>query len=196
MYQIYSYRKKNYKRLFLVLFAVCLTVVGGYYSFRSILDNRLPQEEESAILLNAQDRPLETKVAKEDFRYEEGAAFHVTYHYSCGHKKTEERRIPLSFIGKTFLELQEENPGYEFLDSTPQQLVANVIIAAQCDDHYIIQLSGETLTVYYKKSPGMVEREVPIHMETLYAEDIEILKNGIEVGSKTELLEFLEDFAE
>ena len=62
-------------------------------------------------------------------------------------------------------------------------------------DHYIVRLEGEELSVY-ASSDGKEEflYNEPVYVNDLSAEDIETLKNGVNLDDSSELTGFIENF--
>lgn len=193
MYNAYSHRKRKPTGLIITII-VCLTIVGFTiffaYRYLSVPIPRQTAEEEvpqGDIVINRE--------AKKDIKYNENASFNLTTSYRCGHTEVTEEKIPSSFIGKTIEEIKAKNKEYDIYTYNDFSISANKTLDRECGNHYIIKLEGNKLKSYNKQTPDITEKEITINLREFFEEDIEILKNGIEVGSKTELLEFYEDFA-
>ena len=142
---------------------------------------------ESEIVIN--------KPQTNDVKYNENAEFMLTETYLCGHNKVTNTSLPEEFTGKTITQIKNENPDYIITSYNDFSISALKVCDRHCDNHYIIKLNGNKLTSFNKNSPDIIIKEIKMNLYEYPSEDIEILKNGIEVGSKEEMLEFFEDFA-
>jgi len=194
MYNLYSYRRKRPTRMIIILILIT-TIVGGsgYIIYRKL--------KEPIIFKNTaeneihQESTVNTAPEKKELKYNEHTDFNLTVIYSCGHQADFESKIPLNFIGKTINEIKTENSNYDIYDYSDYKIYAKENLDECCDNHYILILNGNKLTSYNKKTPDITEKEITINPKEFYNEDIKILQNGIEVSSKTELLEYFENFA-
>ena len=103
--------------------------------------------------------------------------------------------LPTEELKAELEEIKNENPEYIVTSYNDFSISAMKVYDKHCDNHYIIKLQGNKLISYSKNSPDITIKEIKINLMEYPDEDIEILKNGIEVGSKEEMLEFFEDFA-
>ena len=134
-------------------------------------------------------------IPKKEHIYSENEEFNLSVFYSCGHNTNFIQSIPKNFLGKTITRIKEENPDYDIYDYTDNIIYANHFVSEPCDHHYMIILNGTRLISYNKKTPHIIEKETHVNLRELFSEDIEILKRGIEVSSKNELLEYFEGFS-
>lgn len=194
MYSVYSYRRKRPTGMIITLILITAIVGGSGYliyrklkepiSFNNMNDNETHQE-------NKVNAVYEKSVTK----YSEHTDFNLTIVYSCGHQADFVSKIPSNFQGKTITEIKSENTNYDIYDYTDYMIYAKEKVDECCDNHYVLILNGNKLTSYNKKTPDVTEKEITVNLKEFFAEDIKILQNGIEVSSKTELLEYFENFA-
>ena len=89
----------------------------------------------------------------------------------------------------------EEFPQYDLYSFSRNKIAANQITDEYCDNHCIIILKGNKLISYNRSTPDVIIKEGVINTVDFLPEDIEILKNGIEVTSQNELLEYFESLS-
>ncbi len=194
MYNVYSYRKKRPYGLIITLVIVSIiTVVSGYFAYK-MLTKPIEFKKAKAPAGEVSNTTL-PDVPKTANIYSGDGEFNLSVFYSCGHNTNFISNMPDNFLGKTIEQIKEENPDYDIYDYTNNIIYANHFISELCDHHYIIALNGSRLISYNKKTPDVIEKEITVNLRELFSEDIEILKRGIEVSSKNELLEYFEGFA-
>lgn len=174
------YKKKNKAKYIIIITAVILVLLILFFIFSGNKSRPTSSEAEKT---TTPDIPVISK-----------GIFKITHNYSCGHSELEETDIPRSYIGKTTEELRKKNENYNFLNYSDNILTAEINEAVKCANHYRIQLVEDSLMVYCEKFPDSPERKIKLNLIGLYEDEIEILKSGIEFGSKNAMLEFLEDF--
>ena len=191
MYECYSFKKKN--TLGIILTVIICTVIASVTAVLAykMLFTPLPEKEEVV----PQGEQVSASPQNEDLKYQKEAEYYLIEAFGCGHNKEFSGNIPESFIGKTIEEIKNENPDIEITAFNDFSISAHKTSSGSCDNHYIIMLSGNRLTAYKKDEPEKILKKLTISTNDFSKEDIEILKNGIEVGSFDEVLEFLEGFA-
>lgn len=194
MYNMYSYRKKRPTGLIITII-ICLIIVlaTGFFIYIN-LTTPLPFKEKE-VANKSENEIVINKPQTNDVKYDKNAEFMLTETFLCGHNKETNTSLPENFIGKTITEIKKENPDYIITSYNDFSVSALKVYDKHCDNHYIIKLNGTKLISFNKNSPDVTIKEIKMNLAEYPSEDIEILKNGIEVGSKEEMLEFFEDFA-
>ena len=191
-------RKKKHNFLLPVLITVILALVilSAVWLTKTIVTNQL-QENNTVSPAAAAGNPTVTASAPpvQKVTFTENSMLNMTYLYSCGHTMSKVEKVPPEFIGKTLDEVREAFPEYDITSFSPGTSNAEKKLSSVCDEHYIMKLDGEKLLITYKNNPHKVKQEMPIDINMLPFETIEILNKGISVDGETELLEFMEDFA-
>lgn len=193
MYNLYSYRKKRPTGLIITIFLITLIAGSSCYLIaRKLKAPVIPDIEEPEVY----EEPASISYKDNEILYTENSDFDLTSYYICGHKENTLTKIPEGFLGKTITEIKNEYTEYDIYSFTDTKIFANEVLTSHCNNHFIIILKGNKLISYNKNTPLIIEREVFLNLNDFYKDDIEILKNGIEVSSKTELLEYFEGFAD
>lgn len=194
MYSFYSYkRKKPIGLIITICICTALIIVTGVLIYKSIF-TPLPFErntEETKIAGEA----VSNVASESQTIYAKHTVLNLTEKFLCGHNTLSSTEIPDSFVGKTIDDIKKENPELSVTSYNEWSINAEKINNKECNNHYIIKLKNGKVISYNKNIPDITIKETSINLQEYLKEDIEILKNGIEVGSKEEMLEFFEDFA-
>lgn len=149
------------------------------------------------VFLLAPSRPVpvtEVSIPQKNIIIQKNASFRLNSLYVCGHQKTQLLPLPEDLIGKTEAEAKLIYPNRTILKFNENLLEAEEKINTECDNHFLLQLTGNKIIVKKTNSPNEIMIEKPINLSILTKEDINILSSGIFVNSKYELLEILESF--
>ena len=194
MYNLYSYRKKRPIGLIItIIISSTIVAVTSYIIYKNLKEPI--KFENNSIIYEESEKEINSLIDQKDIKYNKDCDFHLNLLYSCGHNKNTVSKIPINFYDKTINEIKNENPSYDIYDYTDFSIYATREVDEFCDNHFIIRLNGNKLSAYNKKTPDVTEKETVLNLREYSKEDLEILKNGIELSSKTELLEFFENFA-
>lgn len=194
MYNFYSYKKKRPTGLIITIIICSIIILTtGYFVYRTV-SVPLPFKEKAVQDLNKEDI-VTNNAQKTDTKYTKNTRYILTKNFICGHSVTEDLYIPPNFVGKTIDEIKKENQNIEITLYDDFSISATELYDTQCENHYIIKLKGNKLISYNKNEPDIIIKETTLNLMEFQKSDADILKNGIEVGSKEELLEFYEDFA-
>ena len=192
MYECYSFKKKKtFGIIATVLICTLIISVTAVLAYK-LLFTPLPEKEE----VIPQGEQVSASPQNENIKYQKEAEYYLVEAFGCGHNKEFSGNIPESFIGKTIEEIKNENPELKITAFNDFSISAYKASSGSCDNHYIIMLSGNSLTAYKKDEPEKILKKLAISTNEFSKEDIEILKSGIEVGSYDEVLEFLEGFSD
>lgn len=193
MYNFYSYKKKKPIGLIItVIICTALIITTGYFIYKNIT-TPLPFERNEEVEITGDAVANITK--ENETVYNRHAVLNLTEKYKCGHNIVTSAKIPDSFTGKSIEDIKKENPELNITSYNDFSINAEQLIENECNNHYVIKLKNGKITSYNKSIPDITVKEITINLQEYLKEDIEILKNGIEVGSKEEMLEFFEDFA-
>ena len=192
MYSLYSYRKKRpYGLIITIILISAIAGTSCYLVIKKLKEPVIPEKIETKVY----EEPAAITYKDKETVYTENSDFDLTTYYLCGHKENSVSKIPKAFFGKTIDEIKDTHTEYDIYSYTDTKIFANEVLTANCNNHYIIILKGRKLISYNKNTPTIIEREAYLNLNDFLEDDIEILKNGIEVASKTELLEYFEGFA-
>ena len=191
MYECYSFKKRKATGIIItVIVCVAIVSVTAVLVYNALFTPLPPKEE-----VIPQGEPVAAVPLSDEIKYTKNTQYFLTEVYLCGHKKQTETVIPEKFIGKTIEEIKNENPSLQINSFNDFSISAVKVINEVCDSHYIITLSGNQLVSYKKSEPETIIKKSSINLKEFSEDDTDILKSGIEVGSKDEMLEFFEDFA-
>lgn len=119
------------------------------------------------------------------------------YYNDCNHIVQNERKITEDIVNKTKEELQTQYIGWEIQKFTNSEVVVYKEVYDFCNEHYCLKEENGNINVYkldkYGKAKELVE-ETDIQTKYLAEADLNDLKKGITVYSKTEVNKKLEDF--
>lgn len=118
------------------------------------------------------------------------------YYEECNHFDYEEAELPKELVNLTREEVEEYYSDWEVEKFTPDDLVLAKDINGYCNQHFVIKLDEENVSVYRLGNSGeLTEYKITeICREYLPEEDIENLENGISVYGEGKLSSALEDF--
>lgn len=197
MINVYSHKKRFPVLPLILIIIITLIICTSSFIIYKKLSEPINNEKNSPNKLDINESekvasfPIESE---KEIIFTNNTDFHLTTTYSCNHKITTISKIPNDFINKKIDEIKIIYPEYEIINYNEFEISANHYVPQICGNHYMIVLSGNEIISYNKNSPEKIEKKIKINMNEFLKEDIEILKGGIEVGSKSEMLEFLEGF--
>lgn len=122
------------------------------------------------------------------------ATLKLTTLYSCGHQTSKLLPLPEQLRGKTQTECQSFHPGWQIIRFEENIIEAEERADSECDEHFLLTLADNIITVTRKNTPDEIIMEESIELSMLTKEDRAILSSGISVNSEYELLEILESF--
>lgn len=178
MHYLY-YKKKSKSKYYLIAALLIFIISAVILLWKS--DNK------TAHTVNPVENTINTEIIKDGI-------LKTKYNYLCSHSEYTEEKIPSSYIGKTVEYIKEKHDEIKSINYDNNTLNVEIDKAVKCDKHYRIQLVDDIIAVYCEKFPDKAEKKLKINLTGLYETEIELLKSGIEFGSKEALLEFLEDF--
>lgn len=196
-----SSRKKRHSFFLPILIAVlfALAILAAVWLTKTIVENQLAVDSgaSTANAPAAEAAPVPTASAPPADRitFTENSMLNLTYQYSCGHTSSAVEKVPAGFVGKTLEEAAQAFPEYNIISFSPGTTVAEKKVNEMCDQHYVMKLEGEKLVVTQRNDPQKIRAEMPLDINMLPLETIEILNKGLNIDGETELLEFMEDFA-
>ena len=176
----YLYYKKKSKIKFIVLSILVLLIILAVIIF-----TRNSKDINEVITIS------EKEVI--DNRIKSGTLI-TKINYLCNHSESIQSEIPVSYIGKTLDEIKEKDKKIHSVFYDNNILSIEMDASVKCDQHYKVQLIDNLLNVICEKFPDKPQKKIKINLRGLYEDEVELLKNGIEFGSKESMLEFLEDF--
>lgn len=119
------------------------------------------------------------------------------YYNDCNHIVQTQKEITEKLVNKTKDEFQIEYIGWEIQKFTNTEVVAYKEVYDFCDEHYLLKDKEGYIYVYkldkYGKEKELIQK-TDIQTNYLAEVDLEELKKGITVYSKTEVNKKIEDF--
>ena len=118
------------------------------------------------------------------------------YYKICGHLIEKSQNIEQNLVNLTEEELRKQLPEWEIQKFTPEQIVLYKELNEFCNEHYKLKIENGYVRVYEidEQKNEKILRSTDISSEYLTPEDLEKLKNGIEIYTKKELNKTIEDF--
>ena len=189
-------RKSHFLLPVLLTVILALVILSAVWLTKTIVTRQL-SESNALPPAAAAGNPAVTASAPpvQKVTFTEDSMLHMTYLYSCGHSVSKVEKVPAEFAGKTLDEVKEAFQEYHITSFSPGTSLGEKKLNSVCDEHYVMKLDGEKLVITYQNNPQKIKQEMPIDINLLPFETIEILNKGIRVDGETELLEFMEDFA-
>lgn len=177
-YEKYNKNRNKKKKQLLLFGAAVLLVMSAVIAWMLV---RFPKAADVAKPSNA-------------VRLNETASLELTTLYACGHKETKRLPLPEELKNQTQEEVALRYPSWNILSFRSDFLVAEQVMATECDNHFLLTLDKNKLVVTKSKDKHQVIVEQEINLNMLTQEDREILASGILINSEYELLEILESF--
>lgn len=118
------------------------------------------------------------------------------YYNKCEHLIEKRQLIEDTVVNMTEQELREKFYEWEIQKFTPTEIVLYKEINEFCDEHYLLKEKDGYIAIYKLDENNNSElfQTTEISTEYLAEEDLENIKQGIEVYTKKELNKTLEDF--
>ena len=174
----YEYRKKRKQKRIMICSIVCflilLTLVICFTPF-SMPATEVSKSTSSTKLLRT-------------------ATLKLTTLYSCGHQQSRLLPLPEQLRGKTQKDCHSFHPNWHIIRFEENVIEAEEKSDSECDEHFLLTLADNKITVTRKNTPDEIIMEEKINPTVLTEEDKKILSSGISVNSEYELLEILESF--
>ncbi len=119
----------------------------------------------------------------------------ITYIYlKCGHSETEQIESSDYMIGLGQEEFKQLNSQWYIESFNSDQIIISVNMDEKCKEHYILKEYKDKIGVFYQDNNELKEI-INIDIRQLRQDDMLRLQKGIEINSKKELAEIMEDFA-
>jgi len=114
----------------------------------------------------------------------------------CGHNITSENTIDPKWVNMTREDLEKAVLGWKVIEFRRDYVLLEKNFSDLCLNHYIIKENGNEIVVSQKKLNGDTDilKRIELPLGHLSTEDINRLKAGIEIDSREELNQLLEDF--
>ena len=118
------------------------------------------------------------------------------YYKTCGHLIEKSQNIGQNLVNLTEEQLKEQFPEWEVQQFTPEQIVLYKELNEFCNEHYKLKIENGYIRIYEldEQNNEKLLKSTDISSEYLTPEDLEKLKNGIEIYTKKDLNKTIEDF--
>lgn len=182
--------------LFIMLFII--SVMAGFI-VRSFLNFSKGEEKESNVILAEDvDEDKETlDTSNSEVIVSPNAEVVITQLYKrCGHTIVKRELAPREIVNLNLEKVQEFYDGWNIDEFTANEIKISRTTQGICDEHYIISESDGYVSISCKNSSGeyIFKGLTDISVQYLPEEDLQKLKNGIEIIGRDNLNKFLEDF--
>ena len=119
-----------------------------------------------------------------------------TYYAKCNHYINEYKDIDASCVNLTEEEFEEKYKTWKLTGFSPEEVILEKQEDKYCNQHYLLKLNGDTLTIYLIDEYGNEKEyeKTDITSKYLTTEDILNLQSGIKVYGKENLISTIEDF--
>lgn len=118
------------------------------------------------------------------------------YYKTCGHLIEKSQNIEQNLINLTEEQLRERLPEWEIQKFTPDQIVLYKELDNFCNEHYKLKIENGYVRIYEvdEQNNEKLLKSTDISSEYLTEDDLEKLKDGVEIYTKKELNKTIEDF--
>ncbi len=119
-----------------------------------------------------------------------------TYYEACDHLIRETEDIPEELVNKTEETARNFFSDWTIEEYSPTQIILYKSEAGNCGQHYFIQEHNGVIGIYTidENEEKTLKEDTEIVTQYLPDEDLETLKEGVEIIGNTNLVEFLEDY--
>lgn len=118
------------------------------------------------------------------------------YYKKCGHLIEKSQNIEQNLVNLTEEQLRKQLPEWEIQKFTPEQIVLYKELDDFCNEHYKLKIENGYIRIYKldEQNNEKLLKSTDISSEYLTKDDLEELKNGVEIYTKKELNKTIEDF--
>ena len=118
------------------------------------------------------------------------------YYKKCGHLIEKSQNIEQNLVNLTEEQLRKQLPEWEIQKFTPEQIVLYKELEDFCNEHYKLKIENGYIRIYEldEQNNEKLLKSTDISSEYLTKDDLEELKNGVEIYTKKELNKTIEDF--
>lgn len=192
------------KSWIIVIISILLFVLGiilGIYDYQKskAKDSNIPQStqlaEENYINEQEEKNVLETLSAEEKIS-PNCNMIEKQYFKGCDHLIRTVKEIPEECINDTKEEIEKRYKDWKVEEFSSNQIIIYQEKEGFCGQHYMIKEIGEVIGIYSIDEKGVETLKQETEIQTMYLpeEDLEKLRQGIEVIGDTELYSAIEDF--
>lgn len=118
------------------------------------------------------------------------------YYKKCEHLIEKSQNIEQNLVNLTEEQLRKQLPEWEIQKFTPEQIVLYKELDDFCNEHYKLKIENGYIRIYEldEQNNEKLLKSTEISSEYLTKDDLEELKNGVEIYTKKELNKTIEDF--
>lgn len=118
------------------------------------------------------------------------------YYKKCEHLIEKSQNIEQNLVNLTEEQLRKQLPEWEIQKFTPEQIVLYKELEDFCNEHYKLKIENGYIRIYEldEQNNEKLLKSTDISSEYLTKDDLEELKNGVEIYTKKELNKTIEDF--
>lgn len=118
------------------------------------------------------------------------------YYKTCEHLIEKSQNIEQNLVNLTEEQLRKQLPEWEIQKFTPEQIVLYKELEDFCNEHYKLKIENGYIRIYEldEQNNEKLLKSTDISSEYLTKDDLEELKNGVEIYTKKELNKTIEDF--
>lgn len=181
-----------------VIIVVVIGIILGFgaglylYKINQTKDNKSGQISENNIIQRIADENIDNTVNtnNEEEKVSPNCVLILKVYYNkCNHLIQKKQNIEEAEVNMTEQELKERFEGWEVQRFTGTEIVLYKEIDKFCDEHYLLKEKDGYIAVYKldeNDTPTLIETtEIPI--QYLAEQDLEEIKNGIKIFTKSEL---------
>lgn len=118
------------------------------------------------------------------------------YYKKCEHLIEKSQNIEQNLVNLTEEQLRKQLPEWEIQKFTPDQIVLYKELDNFCNEHYKLKIENGYVRIYEvdEQNNEKLLKSTDISSEYLTEDDLEKLKDGVEIYTKKELNKTIEDF--
>ena len=199
--------KTSSKVIIGIVIAIFLASIAGFITFKIISKKEVND--------NSNDYAVEDECIDEEYMYETGlfeddleassAETKVSpnadliikkKHIDCGHVTEDLVEIPTEMVNKTQEEIEEMYSDFDIEAFSRDEVILYKEVEGVCNEHYKIKEEDGVIVVYVTNENGqeILYDKTGVATEYLAEEDLNNIRNGLEIYGTENLNKFIEDF--
>lgn len=173
-----------------ILFAIVLCSILIYYAYGIIFGKNQKQGKDNGIIVQNTDYSV---LASDNIIKGNEKIIIESYYKDCGHSQIDEINPPNQFAGLTIDEFMKKNEGAVLKSKTSEQIEIVINRDGKCNNHFVAKEYQDKIGIFYENNNELYQI-ININIKELPTADLEMIKNGVILTGKDELMQFIEDY--
>lgn len=188
---------KKWKIILLSVFLFLISIISGFLINSVINFFKNDNESENFAILAEEEKKETVKTGANDVTVSPNAEVILTQKYKkCGHTVSTKEIAPREIVNLDEEKVKDYYKGWNIDTFSASEIRLSRINEGICGEHYILRESDGYISISCKNDSGeyIFKGLTDISVQYLPEEDLDKLRNGIEVVGREALNKFLEDF--